>query len=68
MLPLLENMGARITDERPFEVRPVDARPVWIYDFGLDYGAEVEFQADRVRQLFQDAFAQAWRGAPCQHS
>ena len=34
-----------------------------IYDFGLDYGPEVEFQADRVRQLFQDAFAQAWRGA-----
>src|SRR5262249_51118229 len=37
--------------------------PVWIYDFGLDYGEEVEPHADRVRQLFQDAFAAAWRGA-----
>jgi glutamate dehydrogenase len=63
MLPLLENMGAKVTDERPFEVRPVDAPPVWIYDFGLDYGPDIEFQADRVRQIFQDAFAQAWRGA-----
>jgi glutamate dehydrogenase len=61
-LPLLENMGARLTDERPYEVRPVHAPPVWIYDFGLDYGEEVEFQADRVRQIFQDAFARAWRG------
>jgi glutamate dehydrogenase len=63
LLPLLENMGAKVTDQRPFEVRPVDAAPLWIYDFGLDYGPEVEFQADRVRQLFQDAFAQAWQGA-----
>ena len=63
VLPLLENMGAKVTDERPFEVRPVDGAPVWIYDFGLDYGEDVEFQADRVRQIFQDAFAQAWRGA-----
>jgi glutamate dehydrogenase len=63
VLPLLENMGARVTDERPFEVRPLDRPPVWIYDFGLDYGPDVEFQADRVRQIFQDAFAQAWRGA-----
>jgi glutamate dehydrogenase len=63
VLPLLENMGARVTDERPYEVKPADGAPVWIYDFGLDYGEDVEFQADRVRQIFQDAFAQAWRGA-----
>jgi glutamate dehydrogenase len=63
VLPLLENMGARVTDERPYEVRPVDRGLVWIYDFGLDYGENVEFQADRVREIFQDAFAAAWRGA-----
>ncbi|HYT51773.1 MAG TPA: NAD-glutamate dehydrogenase [Gaiellaceae bacterium] len=63
VLPLLEDMGARVTDERPFEVTPLDAAPVWIYDFGLDYGEDVELQVDRVRQIFQDAFAQAWRGA-----
>ena len=62
VLPLLENMGAKVTDERPFEVKPVGAAPVWIYDFGLDYGAEVALRADRIRQNFQDAFAQAWRG------
>ena len=62
VLPVLENMGVRVIDERPFEVNPVDGQRVWIYDFGLDYGDEVEFQAERVREIFQDAFAQVWRG------
>src|SRR5207244_8471019 len=42
---------------------PRDRKPVWIYDFGLDYGDEAEFQSDRVRQTFQDAFAEVWRGS-----
>jgi glutamate dehydrogenase len=63
VLPLLENMGAKVTDERPYEVKPADREPVWVYDFGLDYGELPELEADRVRQIFQDAFAQAWRSA-----
>ena len=62
VLPLLENMGVKVTDERPFEVRPLDGPPVWIYDFGLDYGDDVELETDRVRGIFQDAFAEAWHG------
>jgi glutamate dehydrogenase len=62
VLPLLENMGVKVTDERPFEVRPLDGRPVWIYDFGLECGEDVEFATERVRQIFQDAFAEVWRG------
>jgi glutamate dehydrogenase len=63
VLPLLENMGARVTDERPFEVRSAGGDPIWIYDFGLDYGENVELRADRVRQIFHDAFADTWRGS-----
>src|SRR5262249_46383670 len=44
VLPVLENMGVKVTDERPFEVRPVGASPVWVYDFGLDYSGDVELQ------------------------
>ncbi len=62
VLPLLENMGVKVTDERPFEVKPLEGDPVWIYDFGLDYGEEGEFETERVREIFQDTFAQAWRG------
>ncbi|HUQ21998.1 MAG TPA: NAD-glutamate dehydrogenase [Gaiellaceae bacterium] len=62
VLPLLENMGVRVSDERPYEVRPTHGQPVWIYDFGLRHDADSEFQADEVREMFQDAFARVWRG------
>jgi glutamate dehydrogenase len=62
VLPLLENMGVKVTDERPFEVRPEGGPTVWIYDFGLDYAESADLQTDRVRQIFQEAFAQVWRG------
>src|SRR5207253_5543062 len=36
VLPLLENMGVRVVDQRPYEVRaPGDQGVVWIHDFGL---------------------------------
>jgi glutamate dehydrogenase len=61
VLPLLENMGVQVTDERPYEVCPEGRSPVWIYDFGLRHDEGAEFQADRVRETFQDAFARVWR-------
>jgi len=62
VLPLLEKMGVKVTDERPYEVRPREGPPVWIYDFGLQHEEGAEFQADDVRETFQDAFARVWRG------
>jgi len=62
VLPLLENMGVRVSDERPYEVKPADGPPVWVYDFGLRYDGGAEFHADDVREMFQDAFARTWRG------
>jgi glutamate dehydrogenase len=62
VLPLLENMGVKVVDERPFEIRPRDGEPVWIYDFGLRHEEGAELAADRVRETFQDAFARTWRG------
>jgi glutamate dehydrogenase len=62
VLPLLENMGVKVTDERPYEIRPRDREPIWIYDFGLRHEAGAEFQADRIRETFQDTFARTWRG------
>ncbi|HJV29272.1 MAG TPA: NAD-glutamate dehydrogenase domain-containing protein, partial [Gaiellaceae bacterium] len=62
VLPLLENMGVRVSDERPYEVKPADGPPVWIYDFGLRHDGAAELHADDVRETFQDAFARTWRG------
>ena len=60
MLPIFENMGVEVADERPYEVKPRPGPPVWIYDFGLTYDGELT--ADEVLKSFQDAFVRSWHG------
>ncbi len=62
VLPLLENMGVTVTNERPYEIRRRDYPPVWIYDFGLRRDEGEDLPPDQARELFEDAFARAWRG------
>jgi glutamate dehydrogenase len=62
MLPVFENMGVKVADERPYEVTPRDRRPVWIYDFGLTTPSEDDLETDESRDAFQQAFISAWRG------
>ncbi len=61
VLPLLEALGVKVNDERPYEIDragPVDA---WIYDFGLT-SEDGPIDLDEVGEAFKDAFRQAWRG------
>src|SRR3954469_887473 len=62
MLPVFENMGVDVADERPYEVRPDGRDPVWIYDFGLTYAGVDELETDEIRESFQSAFIRTWRG------
>ena len=62
ILPLLEDMGVEVVDERPHKIEPAGSQSVWIYDFGLLQEADGELQTGEVREIFQDAFARAWRG------
>jgi glutamate dehydrogenase len=62
LLPLFEDMGVQVADERPYAIHPREQESVWIYDFGLTYQGEEELETDRVRDTFQDAFVRAWRG------
>ncbi|MGH9283365.1 MAG: NAD-glutamate dehydrogenase domain-containing protein, partial [Acidimicrobiales bacterium] len=70
VLPALENMGVRVIDQRPYEVRPRDGATVWIHDFGLAPGPGDAPQIaegdpdddDGIRDNFADAFAAVWRG------
>lgn len=64
-LPMLERMGVKVREERPYRIEPqneVASRPVWITDFGLELGEGTEIDLDRVKGVFQSAFAQAWAG------
>ncbi|HEU4493433.1 MAG TPA: NAD-glutamate dehydrogenase [Rubrobacteraceae bacterium] len=60
-LPLLENMGVEVVDERPHRIESAGSPAVWIYDFGLLHKGHGELQTGEVREIFQDAFARAWR-------
>jgi glutamate dehydrogenase len=62
VLPLLENFGVRVVDQRPYKIRPADRSPVWIYDFGLE---SEQFSRDmghfgQLAQRFHQAFARTW--------
>lgn len=66
-LPMLERMGVKVREERPYRIDPQPndregAQPVWITDFGLELPDGLEVEIDRVKGVFQDAFAQAWAG------
>lgn len=62
ILPVLENMGLKCRSEMPYEVHPQGcAYAIWIHDFVLQ-GAE-DVKIDAVKQNFEEAFLQVWKGA-----
>ncbi len=62
-LPMLENMGVRVCDERPYEIKKKDSQTViGMHDFGLIYDQAAELDLETVKPRFQDAFEQCWKG------
>jgi glutamate dehydrogenase len=61
-VPMLEAMGVRVVEERPYGVHPHGGPPAWIHDFGLSYANHGELDLHEVRGRFQDAFTRALRG------
>lgn len=60
-LPVLEHMGVRVVDERPFEVTPRGGATCWIHDFGLLWEGEGVLDVDSAAEAFQEAFAMVWQ-------
>ena len=61
MLPVFENLGVKVDDERPYAVAPLERAPMWIYDFGLEHMGDDELPAETAA-MFQDAFTRTWHG------
>jgi glutamate dehydrogenase len=59
VVPTFEHMGAKVVDERPYEVSPAGEDPVYIYDFGLRCDAQ---EIELARAEFEAAFLGVWRG------
>ncbi|MGH3876056.1 MAG: NAD-glutamate dehydrogenase [Actinophytocola sp.] len=67
VLPVLQQMGVEVLDERPYELRREDGTKWWIYDFGLRADPSVvESRAaeerEELRVEFERAFGAIWRG------
>ncbi|WP_017558480.1 NAD-glutamate dehydrogenase [Nocardiopsis baichengensis] len=67
VLPLLENMGVEVVDERPYGIAAHDASRggegrAWIYDFGLAPMDGAAVPDNRFKFLFEDAFSALWEG------
>jgi glutamate dehydrogenase len=62
VLPLLENMGMQVVDQRPYQVRPADGPPVWIYDYGLRWADHLDLDAGGVRERLAEGLSAVWRG------
>ncbi len=59
-LPMLEHMGTRVLEERPYKIERQGVAPAWMHDIAMSTGAE-EVNIERVRALFQDTFLRVWR-------
>jgi len=60
-LPMLERMGLRVLEERPYRIAPAAGDPVWMHDFGLATG-DAEVEIDAVSAIFEEAFARIFTG------
>ncbi len=62
VLPMLENMGVTVVDDRPYEVKTTSGS-AWIHAFRLRHDEAEGLDTDQVRAAFQEAFALVWKGA-----
>ena len=62
LLPILENMGLTVVDERPYEVRPGERECCWIHDLGVRHSRAAALDTPRLRDAFQQALTAVWHG------
>ena len=61
-LPVLENMGLRVIEEKPYEIRLADGEFLWLHDYTLTDSKGKELIPDQHRENFEEAFKAIWRG------
>ncbi len=62
VLPILQNMGVSVVDERPYEIDRIGSPPTWIYDFGVVTPATELPLVRSLPERFTEAVAAIWRG------
>jgi glutamate dehydrogenase len=62
VLPMLENLGLHIVNERPYELRTPGEQRLWIQDFDMIPAVGRKLDLDIIRDLFKEAFEKTLRG------
>ena len=61
-LPILDNMGVRIIEERPYNIHFADQKSGWISDIGLRIPVEGVLEDETARHNFQEGFLAIFSG------
>ena len=59
-LPMLENMGVKVENERSYVIARNNLPPLHIHDFGLTHSF-ADLDLDRIKEKFEAAFAGIWK-------
>jgi len=62
VFPVLENMGLRIADHRPYDIRPTGAEPVRLEEFELIQRDSMSLADGALQGLLEEAFTAIWNG------
>jgi len=62
VLPMLENLGLHIVNERPYELEMPEGQSIWIQDFDMIPAVDRELDLDVIRDLFKEAFEKTLNG------
>ncbi|HMK69663.1 MAG TPA: NAD-glutamate dehydrogenase [Xanthobacteraceae bacterium] len=55
-VPVLENMGFRVVDERTYQIQPRDAADVWFHDMTLESAGGQSFDLDALKERLEACF------------
>ncbi|TYL48586.1 NAD-glutamate dehydrogenase [Marinomonas sp. IMCC 4694] len=63
VLPILECMGLRVLEARPYELDQDDdgTANTWVVEFAISVDADINLEKNAQREAFQDAFNQVFR-------
>ncbi len=61
-LPILENMGLRVMNEKPHELIAKDGTAFSMHDFGMQPMEAVDVKLETVGPVFQETFEAIWKG------
>ncbi len=56
VLPMLERMGMRVIEARPYQIQPEGSQGFWILDFDMNVADDTELDVLAVKDDFQQAF------------